>query len=268
MSHEKNFVSELVQMARAFEELPGVKAELEAANGHIEDYARQVQRLEMRLIDAKAEIDAAHAATTKAEVERDHAETMFLETDQKLDTLRGIFSHFQAEVAGFVRATEPEPVAPPSLGGAEQIGLDAAYGYPLADEPVAPVVPGGQDIPSWAGPKAQPSPVTPETNTDTASSITSPEGAGLSGLMGESLPPLDAEVRDLVDPIPQQSLSTSVSPDGSMATDVQTVDASPQQDDVGYHNEPSKFTQSWYDWGRRMDNRFGVGNWPFRPATA
>lgn len=108
-----NFVNDLVMMAKAFEELPQVKAELEAKKADYDAAQDIIQELQLRLIDRKNELDAAHAATRKAEVERDHAETMFLETDDKLQSLRRIFTHFQSDVDAFAKANDPQPEPTP-----------------------------------------------------------------------------------------------------------------------------------------------------------
>lgn len=250
-----NFVSELVQMARAFEELPGVKQELDAERTKHIEAMNNIQRLELRLIDSANELAEAREATRKAEVERDHAETMFLETDQKLDTLRGIITRFQGDVDGYLKASEPEPVAEP--------------------EPVPAVVPEGQDIPSWAGPEAQPSPATPATSTDTASSSTSPEGDGLSGPTGESAadPTVSAQSGETG---PHASLTTANENENAsqpaMTSSSSSSSEPTPQDDVGYHNEPESGEQDWYHrwsaWSDRMNARYGIGSWPTRSAIA
>jgi len=56
--------------------------------------ADQIQRLELRLIDARTN-STQPRGHCQAEVERDHAENMFLETDAKLDSLRHIFDGFK-----------------------------------------------------------------------------------------------------------------------------------------------------------------------------
>ncbi len=285
MSHEKNFVSELVQMARAFEELPLVREELEKAKALIAQDAQTIQRLELRLIDAKNEIDAAHEATRKAEVERDHAETMFLETDQKLDTLRGIFSRFQGEVDAFVKATEPQPT--PSA--AHEVTVESPWvegdsiNAPLPSEAPAPT--GG--LPEPTSSESQP------TNTGDVLNTTSPEEAGSSGVMGESDSPLPVSNQDPASgigaepvkpeeyvtspgesaPLPSSATSTEVSSSVSTEPTADTTAPASAGDDVGYHNEPEpdgnpNWYSRWKDWSDRMTSRYPTG-WPARaPATA
>ncbi len=109
-----NFVQDLVHMAQATERLPVVEAELERAQTQIEEYAKQVQRLEMRLIDRSGEIDTLHNAVREAEQGRDAAETMFLECDDKLSAFRRLASSFGSDIASLLKAQEPPaPVAVP-----------------------------------------------------------------------------------------------------------------------------------------------------------
>ena len=103
-----NFVSELVLMAKAMEELPIVQQELHDVKASYSDALDRIQRLELRLIDASNEIASAHEASRKMEVERDHAERMFLETDDRLNAFRRLLAGFQSEAGALVAAAEPE----------------------------------------------------------------------------------------------------------------------------------------------------------------
>lgn len=109
-----NFVSDLVAMAKAFEELPQVKAELAESERARTVGIDMIQRLELRLMDLKNEVDAAHAATRRMEVERDHAERMFLETDDRLNAFRRLVQAFDTDVKSLVKAEEPEPASAPT----------------------------------------------------------------------------------------------------------------------------------------------------------
>lgn len=251
MSSNPNFVSELVQMARAFEELPIVQASLEDSRKLVSEQAETIQRLELRLIDAKNEADAAHAATRKAEVERDHAETMFLETDDKLNAMRRLFAGFTAEVNAFTKASEPEPVVEVKVGASEedvpaspdmqQIGLEIALNYPID----APAVDQSAADPTTAN--VQATPLTNDVSIVTSDAPT-PDVAPL-------------EVAPTVDPIASTTLAESATP---------TADVSSSVDDVGYHNEPDyQDHAAWEAWLIRMNARYGVGTWPSRyPAAA
>ena len=118
-----NFVSDLVAMAKAFEELPIVQEALRGSEHQCSQLSDLVQRLELRIIDLKTELDAAHAATRKVEVERDHAERMFLETDDR-----------QARVLGLLLGG-PDEVCQVLLGNAGALELDAQLRAAAAVEP-------------------------------------------------------------------------------------------------------------------------------------
>lgn len=141
-----NFVSDLVAMAKAYEELPQVKAELEAAKHDVQVGLERIQSLELRLIDRANELDAAHAATRKAEVERDHAETMFLETDDKLQKSLDVLKVVIGDANDFLRAVEPpkpervaEPQAEAKVGASE--GERAVDPTPVSSEGTSQSVP-------------------------------------------------------------------------------------------------------------------------------
>lgn len=129
-----NFVSDLVAMAKAFEELPIVQEALRGSEYQRSQLSDLVQRLELRIIDLKTELDAAHAATRKVEVERDHAERMFLETDDRLNAFRRLVQAFDTDVKSLVQAAEPESKPEPAQD-MKQIGEDVAYPYPADPGP-------------------------------------------------------------------------------------------------------------------------------------
>jgi hypothetical protein len=118
-----NFVTDLVEMAKATERLPLIEAELNRANSAIEDYAKQVQALELRAIDRKNEIDALHARIHELEVQRDDAELRFLELDEKagksIHLLTGILDDLKNAGSEITRSIDfisplkpmPEPIA-------------------------------------------------------------------------------------------------------------------------------------------------------------
>lgn len=109
-----NFVSDLVAMAKAFEELPEVKAELEATRHDFSVAQDQIQQLQLRIIDLKNAKDEAYANIRKVEVQRDHAEQMFLETDERLNAFRRLVQAFDTDVKSLVKAEEPEPTSAPT----------------------------------------------------------------------------------------------------------------------------------------------------------
>lgn len=283
-----NFVNDLVMMAKAYEELPQVKADLDATTHELTESQAAIQRLELRLIDAKAEIESAHAATRKAEVERDHAETMFLETDQRLSALRGIFTHFTYSVDGFIKASEPEPIAlaptpvlpaEPTFDGIEAIH-DPAYGtapdasttfgsgHPDPFDRADAVPQGESDV----------DPTSAQASLTTTGTEPSASGSDLPASEDTSTPatPSAPEVATQPDPT-SYAPSTEAIP--ASADTVQTIsepvpsgsaDALPT-DDVGYHNEPlGEVWEVWALWYDRMNDRYGPHGWPLRnvPSVA
>lgn len=110
-----SLASSFVAMAHAFEELPKVQAELADERTKLVDALNTIQRLELRLIDRAHELAEAHAATQKAEVQRDHAEEMFHEADDRANAFKRLFTSLQTDISALVKASEPpvEPVVQP-----------------------------------------------------------------------------------------------------------------------------------------------------------
>jgi hypothetical protein len=118
-----NFVTDLVEMAKATERLPLVEQELEVAKATAEAMRVTVQTLELRAIDRKEEIDRLHARIRELEVSRDDAELRFLELDEKativtrrLGAIMSSFEDARLEVStaiGFLSPPKPEPQPEP-----------------------------------------------------------------------------------------------------------------------------------------------------------
>lgn len=107
-----NFVHDLVEMAKAMEELPSVKDALEVERNVSKIYADQVQERELRIIELKAEIDKHLETIRGLEVAKDAAETMFLEADDRtaraLDFIKATFGNAGA----LIQALEPAKASP------------------------------------------------------------------------------------------------------------------------------------------------------------
>jgi hypothetical protein len=117
-----SFVGDLVEMAKAFEELPQVQEELSKVNTMNASQAEAIQRLEMRIMELKAESEAKSSTIHSLEVARDDAELRFLEADEKahkarylldgvLDTLKGAQTDVirSADMIDPPKAEEPKP---------------------------------------------------------------------------------------------------------------------------------------------------------------
>lgn len=295
-----NFVHDLVQMAKAFEELPQVQAHLAGANNIIEEQGQRIQHLELRLIDLKNELDAAHAATRKVEVERDHAERMFLETDDRLNAFRRLVQAFDTDVKSLVQAAEPEPKPEPIVTKFDDGG---PYNEPIGDpgpaiggafEGQGEVDPTASTDSTFASPNVSTQPVETQTtaSSDTEAVSVQPDPTPVSGNTSESAWPgsNEASLQRSEEGVPaagtlypaDPTQATASSPagntpiPGSAPTDaaVGVADApagsAPAEDDVGYHNEPriAGSWEAWDDWCARMNAKYGPGNWPVRPTLA
>lgn len=288
MSHNTgNFVHELVIMAKAMEELPLVQASLTESRRQVSEQSVTIQQLELRLIDLKNELDAAHAATRTMEAQRDDAEMRFLEADDKVSSFTRLIKD-QAKAFGLLLeavepTAKPEPVSTgPDLTKIEEHKFDDGGPY---NEPTTQ--PAGQH---WSAED--------EANHQRAvdpTPVTADGGDGTSERSEQSLPP--QEVNELeewaarpLDPelpvpgYPTEGVSVPADPTvpnvDVMSGATPTTDApnttSPttsDEDDVGYHNEPLISTepggwQAWDSWCTRMNRRYGGGSWPARPATA
>jgi hypothetical protein len=221
MSNEvNNLASSFVAMAQAFEKLPIVQAELDTAHTHIDRQLETIQRLEMRLMQAKEELDLAHTATRKAEVERDHAETMFLETDDKLIQAKNVFKSLIGDAGDFLRVVEPpkpEPIVEPApevveravdpTSALETTGTTTAMDATSATETVEASQPADPTAaPSWATPTSE-SRIVPEGGAVSAESVAS------------STTPSASEVAPSSDPTPATESFSGKDLSGSTETE-------------------------------------------------
>lgn len=205
-----NFVGDLVAMATAFERLPQVQADLDAANTHIESYAKQVQEREIRILELKAQIEAHLTTIRNLEAKLDSAETMFLEADDRtqraLDFIKATFGNagslIQALEPPAKSATPDVPVqAVPEAAPAAEPEVKAEpegfrhYTAPLdgPDSPVSFAPPAPEVAPMQASP-TQSDATTPmaETPRASASDTVSPEASATGdGPTPFSAPPID-----------------------------------------------------------------------------
>lgn len=282
-----NFVSDLVAMAKAFEELPIVQADLNLYKARHSDALEQIQRLELRLIDLKNEVDAAHAATKQVEVERDHAERMFLETDDRLNAFRRLLAGFQTEAGALIAAAEPEQKPEPAvkvgasegdltptdesgqsagftIGDPERVtealtvGAESAAGEPTSTDQshmgstdgTAPTAEPSSPQNSEAAPEvaAQPDP-TPATESSSESGL---HGSTQSSERLDISPHAQEEAPHPVDPTQPTDASLTDSQSTSAPSTVENA-AAAVADDVGYHNEPKidhtkHGADAWAEW--------------------
>ena len=111
-----NFVTDLVEMARAMEELPRVQADLDRVSCQRNEAQAHSQQLEMNIIGYKDEITALHAKVRSLEVERDDASFRTLEAEDdihttlaSLETIEGVVAKLKLILDPPKPQPEPEP---------------------------------------------------------------------------------------------------------------------------------------------------------------
>lgn len=195
-----NFIHSLVEMSRAFEELPKVQASLDRMCQQAVIDGNSIAEREATILRLKAEIDELHAKVREAEVAKDAAETMFLEADDRtsraLDFIKATFGNAgsliqaleppRAELAvGAEPKAEPEPVEEERHYASANPAIDPFH-PPMPEAPLpspAPIevaeISEHYGVPAWAQPqpKAEPSPsdqsdlgFTPQTTAPTSTS--------------------------------------------------------------------------------------------------
>ncbi len=110
----QSFIGSLVEMAKAYEELPGVKYNLDLANSTIQHYADTVREREESILRLKAKIETLNAKVRSTEVERDDAELRFLEADERTNRALDFIKNTFGNAGSLIQALEPpKPVAEP-----------------------------------------------------------------------------------------------------------------------------------------------------------
>lgn len=107
-----SFVGDLVEMARAMEELPQVKAALlQMQNANLE-LSDAIAHREERIIELKTEIEAKASTIRSLEVARDDAELRFLEADDRTQRALGFVKTMFGSAGGLIQALEPQVAQP------------------------------------------------------------------------------------------------------------------------------------------------------------
>jgi hypothetical protein len=111
-----NFVHDLVEMAKAMEALPMIQQQLDEAEQSNLRLSETIGQRELSIMDLKSQIEALNAKLRQAEVDRESAETMFLEADERtsraLDFIKATFGN----AGSLIQALEPprpEPTPAP-----------------------------------------------------------------------------------------------------------------------------------------------------------
>lgn len=200
-----NFIHSLVEMSKAFEELPSVKSELENARTAANQLADDVQHREESILKLKAELEAKNETIRKVEAERDDAELRFLELD---DRVGKVTKKFQAalelmdETDKAIETLHPQPEPQP-----EPVKEPTAETGYVADAPIPEVVHSLDPITAHT-PDSQPSGASePSVSTVSTAANPSTEGqsvadptasseAGDGALQGTASPTTDAQHTD------------------------------------------------------------------------
>lgn len=136
-----NFVGSLVEMAKAYERMPAVEAELRKTQDYAGTLADTVAAREETILRLKAEIEALHAKQRELEVSRDDAQFHALEADDRtqraLDFIKATFGNAGA----LIQALEP-PKAEPTVAN-----------VPVQAVPEASAAPEGVTNPDETSPK-------------------------------------------------------------------------------------------------------------------
>lgn len=110
--HVGNFVQDLVEMAKATEDLPKFKAEVERLSGMVEDYAKQVQDRELAIIGYKEQIEGLHSTVRSLEVERDDASFRVLEAEDREHGILLLARNMQNDLAVIMNRLDPPKPQP------------------------------------------------------------------------------------------------------------------------------------------------------------
>ncbi len=164
-----NFVQDLVEMAKAMEDLPKVQEELTATQACLNERSMQLEKRELHILELKAEIEAKNQALRELEVAKDQAETMFLEADDRTARALEFVKTMFGSAGSLIQALEPpKPTEPPQVAPVVQPLVDTAP-FPLHDasEPPVPEVTALPDPTPHVNTVAEPQTV---TATDTSSS--------------------------------------------------------------------------------------------------
>lgn len=245
-----NFIHSLVEMSKAFEELPNVQQALAERERSEAMLAKQVQDREESILRLKQELEAKNETIRKVEAERDDAELRFLEADDRTHKALEFIKTSFGSAGALIQSLEPPP--------APQSQPQPNPTPPAEPEHHYEPFPKDWDKPTdaHAGSQSGPLPTSPEQSNVSAhvdsGTGTQPQGQSEPGPTSTTTDTVHAATETPIASHTDQPASTTV-------------------DDVGYHNEPNVSDgnwSAWEQWATRMNARYGSGNWPQRHATA
>lgn len=169
-----SLVHDLVEMAKAFEELPFIRAQLLDAEAISKRDGETIARLELRIMELKITQDELNAKIARLEVERDDASFRELVAidrgDGAVAALKTIFS----SVGETLKALQPEPKVEPVVEQYREQArpLEFSTPSPVEAEPIGSQGSTQVSGESAADPIADP---VPQTGTETVSEASSSE---------------------------------------------------------------------------------------------
>lgn len=290
-----SLVHDLVEMAKAMEQLPVVQEELTQTKHANTELLERIQSLELRIIDYKNSVDEKLALVRKVEAERDEAIRSFLDADDRtkraLDFVKSTFG----SAGSLIQALEPPtptPVvvpadAPATIAPSTERSAEIMSSWAERQPTDAPTQ-GQSDhpLPHSNAPSMHSTPSSFETPTMVPSTSPAPSAdhgvdpgpmgidfhGDASNVDSVSSGPQGERAADPTVPVQSSNDGLSVASSGVTSTEnasvSTTTDTSTVVDDVGYHNEPkvqhpNDWTQ-WDAWALRMNDRYGAGTWPRR----
>lgn len=232
--HVGNFVQDLVEMAKAMDELPKVQEALTNTQGELKSTYDIIQRIELKLIDRNSEIDTLKAKIRELEVSRDDAEFRFLECDDVKGSLVRTLEGLGKDIAGVLMAIAPVAILEPQVEVKE-----------VAPDPIHQ-----QELTAVTHMDQQSFSVNP-----TVSRMESVPFGGTTNEVGQSVPVPIVQVT---------SVETGENVQSIGALDTENVSQNPTmnsfKDDIEptKHNPDGLIRQEWWDWSDRKWQRSSV----------
>ena len=110
-----NFVTDLVEMAKATEQLPIVERERDQLKADNDTLRDTIQSLQLRAIDRKEEVERLLATIRQLEVARDDAELRFLEVEDDAATAAILARDMQSLAERLITVLDPPKPQPEAI---------------------------------------------------------------------------------------------------------------------------------------------------------
>ena len=151
-----NFVQDLVEMAKATEQLPQALADNERLKAALDASSQQVQDRELAISRYKEEIESLQAKVRSLEVERDDASFRVMEAEDHAHATLATARAIQEHLNGMIGQLDPPKPQPEPVHEAVK-SIEEVQQEPVAPatEPVPVPTDRSGDVPNWAGPQGQ-----------------------------------------------------------------------------------------------------------------